>query len=70
MNRLDPNRKQDEGSGLELRLKRLSSLQVRLVEHAATFPSVERIVISNQIGLTLDINLAYLSIGIFYLLNS
>jgi len=45
INRLDPKRKQEEGPSLELRLKRLSSLQSRLVEHAATFPSVERIVI-------------------------
>jgi putative methyltransferase len=45
INRLDPKRKQEEGDSLDLRLKRLSSLQARLVEHAATFPSVERIVI-------------------------
>ncbi|XP_046437723.1 28S rRNA (cytosine-C(5))-methyltransferase-like [Daphnia pulex] len=46
VNRLDPKRKPEEGASLELRLKRLSSLQSRLVEHAATFPSVERIVYS------------------------
>ena len=28
----------------QVRLKKLSSIQARLVEHAATFPSVERIV--------------------------
>ena len=44
VNRLDPKRKHEDGASLELRLKRLSSLQSRLVEHAATFSSVERIV--------------------------
>ncbi|XP_032780727.1 28S rRNA (cytosine-C(5))-methyltransferase [Daphnia magna] len=46
ISRLDSKRKSEEGANLELRLKRLSSLQSRLVEHAATFPSVERIVYS------------------------
>ncbi len=44
VNRLDPKRK-PEDEALQLRLKKLSSLQSRLVEHAATFPHVERIVI-------------------------
>ncbi|KAI9555146.1 hypothetical protein GHT06_017661 [Daphnia sinensis] len=46
ISRLDPKRKSEDKDNLELRLKRLSSLQSRLVEHAATFPSVERIVYS------------------------